>query len=177
MPKNKLINLLPQEEFDASTIGRILKWAMGTFRIIVIVTEMIVMGAFLSRFWLDAQNSDLSESISIKSAQISAQSAFEKQFRDVQKKLSIVKTIDAKNQPSSRINLVASKVPQDITLTAISFGEDSGEVKGSATSEISIAQFLSNLKAEKTFKSVELGPISTSENDASVTLFTLNIKY
>jgi hypothetical protein len=43
MPKNKAINLLPQEEFDISIIGRTLKWAMGTFRIIVIVTEIVVM--------------------------------------------------------------------------------------------------------------------------------------
>jgi len=46
---------------------------MGSFRIIVIVTEIIVMGAFLSRFWLDAQNSELDSSIKIASAQITAQ--------------------------------------------------------------------------------------------------------
>jgi len=84
MPKNKSINLLPQEEFEASTIGRVLKWATGTFRIIVIITEMVVMAAFLSRFWLDAQNSDLTDSIKIRSAQISAQGDLEKRFREIQ---------------------------------------------------------------------------------------------
>ena len=73
MPKKKNINLLPKEEFDASVVGRLLRWAMGTFRIIVIITEMIVMAAFLSRFWLDAQNSDLNDEIRFASSQIDSQ--------------------------------------------------------------------------------------------------------
>jgi hypothetical protein len=89
MPKNKTINLLPQEEFESSIIGRILRWAMGTFRIIVIITEIIVMGAFLSRFWLDAQNSTLSDGIKIKSSQIQSLADIEKEFRNIQSKLNM----------------------------------------------------------------------------------------
>src|SRR5512144_1767398 len=98
MAKSKSINLLPQEEFENSVLGRILRWATGSFRVIVIITEMVVMGAFLSRFWLDAQNSDLNDSIQIKSAQISAQKDFENQFRQIQKKLDIYKGISKSNQ-------------------------------------------------------------------------------
>ncbi|KKR69678.1 MAG: hypothetical protein UU12_C0039G0005 [Candidatus Woesebacteria bacterium GW2011_GWA2_40_7b] len=140
MPKTKTINLLPQEEFDVSTLGRILKWAMGTFRIIVIVTEMIVMTAFLSRFWLDAQNSDLNDAIAIKTAQISAQSDFEKQFRILQHKLSIFKTLTDSPQAS-------------------------------------IAKLLNGMKNEKSLKTVDLGSLSTSENDAAFTVFSVNIGY
>ena len=46
------INLLPQKGFEATTAGRILAWILSTFRIIVIITELLVMVAFLSRFWL-----------------------------------------------------------------------------------------------------------------------------
>src|SRR5687767_5886225 len=120
MPKNKSINLLPQEEFDASIVGRVLKWAMGTFRIIVIITEMIVMAAFLSRFWLDAQNSDLNEQIKVKTAQISAQADFEKQFKNLQARLNIVKLITQAAPTTTKIDLVATKTPQDIILTSIS---------------------------------------------------------
>lgn len=171
------INLLPQEEFDASILGRILKWAMGTFRIIVIVTEMIVMGAFLSRFWLDAQNADLAESIKIKSSEISAQSEFEKEFRDIQSKLNIVKSLSAETKLSDRINLIASKTPSDITLSSVSVQNNTASIRGAAASEISVAQFLSNLKNEKTFKKVELGSLNSSENNANLTLFTINISY
>lgn len=177
MPKNKSINLLPQEEFDASVVGRILKWAMGTFRIIVIITEMIVMGAFLSRFWLDAQNSDLNEQIKIKTAQISAQADFEKQFKNLQARLNIVKLITQAAAATTKIDLVATKTPQDIILTSVSTQETSMQIKGASGSEIGIAQLISNLQAETTFKTVSLEQISSSENDQSLTLFTIKVTF
>lgn len=177
MAKSKAINLLPQEEFEASIIGRILRWATGTFRIIVIITEIIVMGAFLSRFWLDAQNSDLTDSITIKTAQVQAQSNFENSFRTLQKKLSIVKTIIAGTKSSDKISLVASKVPQEIVLTSISIDDTSIDIKGTSPSELAIAQFMSNLAAEKSFKSVDLTSLSTSQDNTGQNNFTVEVKY
>ena len=178
MPKNKsAINLLPQEEFDVSIVGRTLKWAMGTFRIIVIVTEMIVMAAFLSRFWLDAQNSDLTAAIKIKSAQIVAQAATEKEFRDVQSKLNIAKQITPAVQPSQKVDVITSKLPSGVNLSSVSILEDSAQVKGSSASEFGIAQFVANLKADKSFKSVDLGQINSSESNLAQTIFTVKITY
>jgi len=85
--KSKQINLIPQDEFESSNFGRILKWALSTFRIVVIVTELIVMSAFLSRFWLDAKNSDLNEEINVNKSQIIAYKDIETEFRSLQKNL------------------------------------------------------------------------------------------
>jgi len=175
MAKNKSINLLPQEEFDASIIGRVLKWAMGTFRIIVIITEVIVMGAFLSRFWLDAQNADLNDSIKLKTAEISSQADFEKQFRNAQSKLNIIKTITQGQKPTDEAGIIASKIPQDVSLSSIAIQDGSIDIKGSAGSEIGIAQLISNLQSEKTFKTVALGQINSSENNSSLTVFSIKI--
>jgi Tfp pilus assembly protein PilN len=177
MPKNKAINLLPQEEFNISIIGRTLKWAMGTFRIIVIVTEMIVIAAFLSRFWLDAQNSDLNNSIKIKSAQIVAQANVEKEFRSIQSKLNIVQQISAATPTSQRIDAITSKLPTGVNLITISILGSSAQVKGSAATELGIAQFVANLKADPSFKSVDLGQISSSEINLTQTMFSINISY
>lgn len=177
MPNNKAINLLPQEEFGASLTGRTLKWAMGTFRIIVIVTEMVVMGAFLSRFWLDAQNSDLTTAIKIKSAQITAQTQVEQQFRSIQSKLIIAKELQAITPFSQKVNLITSNLPVGVILTGISVSQNTIQVKGTSPSELAIAQFLTNLKAEATFKDVELGEVGTSENDQNLTVFSINITY
>jgi Tfp pilus assembly protein PilN len=177
MPKNKPINLLPQEEFDTSILGRVLKWAMGTFRIIVIITEMIVMGAFLSRFWLDAQNSDLTESINIGTAQITATSDFEKEFRDIQKRLTIFKVLASDKKPTDLIDLVTAKLPPDVTLSSISVLADSVQIKGTAGSELAVAQFINNIKGDKSVKSVDLGSINSSEENQSLTIFTLKITY
>ena len=177
MAKNKSINLLPQEEFDASILGRMLKWAMGSFRIIVIVTEMIVMAAFLSRFWLDAQNSDLDGSIKIASAQISAQSTFEKEFRGIQKKLNIFKQITTVPTESGKLDFIASKIPQDLVLTSIIAQDESTILKGVAGSELGVAQFISNLKSDPSVKKVSLDSIGSSDQSQTSVTFMINVSY
>lgn len=176
MPESKAINLLPQEEFETSVLGRILRWAMGTFRIIVVITEVIVMGAFLSRFWLDAQNSDLTDSIKIRSAQIQAQSSVETQFRSIQTKLNIASQLSQGTLPSQRLNLITSKLPAGVTLNGLSISPSSSQIKGSSGSEIQIAQFVANLDAEPTFKDVQLGQINSSENNQQI-VFLINLTY
>jgi Tfp pilus assembly protein PilN len=175
--KKSTINLLPQEEFDASILGRTLKWAMGSFRIIVIVTEMVVMAAFLSRFWLDAQNSSLDDSIKVASAQISAQSSFESEFRGIQAKLKIFKQIAAAPTESSKLDLISSKIPQNLLLSSISVQSSQAQVRGSATTETDVAQFIANLKSDPTIKSAELDSVGTSDQNTSTITFQINISY
>jgi Tfp pilus assembly protein PilN len=177
MPKSKFINLLPQEEFEASTLGRVLRWAMGTFRIIVIMTEMVVMAAFLSRFWLDAQNSDLTNNIKIATAQIEVQSDFEKEFRGIQKKLNILKEIKAGAKDSERVISVADRTPNEVSLTSIIFRGATGEIHGTSETETAISQFISNLKTDTTIKKIVLGSLETSEESQSKITFQLNISY
>jgi Tfp pilus assembly protein PilN len=177
MPKTKSINLLPQEAFETSIIGRVLRWAMGTFRIIVIVTEIVVMAAFLSRFWLDAKNSDLTGAIKVKVSQIESQSALENQFRALQTKLTVAKEINQVSPPSKKFEVVTSSLPFGVTLTEISATSSTVQVKGISGSEMAIGQFASNLKAEKSFKQVEIGQISSSESDPSLIIFSISITY
>lgn len=175
MAKVRPINLLPQEEFEASIMGRILRWAMGTFRFIVIVTEIVVMAAFLSRFWLDAQNSDLTDSIKVASAQITAQSDFEKEFKGIQAKLKIYKGINQSAQSTKKIGTLASKIPGDIILNSIILDSQSLSIRGTAASDASIAQLISNLKAEPTFKQVDLGGLDVSQSNPTQTNFSVKI--
>ena len=176
MPKNKAINLLPSEEFNASTTGRVLKWATGTFRIIVIVTEMVVMGAFLSRFWLDAQNSNLNNAIKVKSAQISAQANLENQFRGVQTKLEVFNQLDKDRKISDLTGKIIGKVPASITLSGIRIGEGTINVRGTSYSDYDIAQFIVNLGGEP-FKRVELTQISSSTDKPGASDFTIVLEY
>jgi len=171
------INLLPQEEFNVSITGRVLKWAMGTFRIIVIVTEMVVMAAFLSRFWLDAQNSDLSNAIKVKSAQITAQASVEKEFRTVQSKVNIFKEIQTSAKSAQIIDAVTSKLPADAILTSISVSEGTGLISGTSQDESGIAQFITNLKSDNTFKSVDLAGVNSSEVNPTETDFSIKATY
>lgn len=175
--KKSAINLLPQEEFNVSILGRILKWAMGTFRIIVIVTELVVMAAFLSRFWLDARNSDLNAAVKMASAQITAQTDLEKEFRSIQSKVNIFKEARKASKPSQTINAITSKLPADVILTGVSISENAVQIKGASASELGIAQFIANLGANPTFKNVDLGQVNSSDNTQAQTIFSIKISY
>lgn len=171
--KELKINLLPQKEFERSTLGRILKWAVSSFRIIVIATEMIVMAAFLSRFWLDATNSDLNDTILQKKAIITSFTETENKFRTFQKQIDIFTKITSLTQKSEYLNLITSLTPADVILNSISDSEDSVQIIGYSGSEQNISQFIKNLSSAGKFKDVSLNKIDSSEDNPSAIVFTI----
>lgn len=159
------INLLPQEEFESSTLGRILKWLLSTFRVIVIATEIVVIGAFLFRFWADAQNSDLTENINQKKSVIASYSQVEKSFRDTQKKLNIFSSLTKEeNRFSGLLKEVSSYLPLDVTLTYISITTTDLELRASTASEQSASQTVVNLTSSKLFENVTITSIESKDN-------------
>lgn len=175
MPAKKefKINLLPQKEFERSSLGRILKWALSSFRIIVIVTELIVMAAFLSRFWLDAKSSDLNDAISQKKAIITSFAETEKKFRAFQKQIDIFTKITSSTPKSEYVNLITSLTPTDLILNSISDNEDSLQIIGYSSSEQNISQFIKNLSSAGKFKDVSLNKIASGEDNSSAIVFTI----
>jgi len=113
--KKAKINLLVRAGFSGSTLGRILTWVLTSFRIIVIVTEILVMLAFLSRFWLDARNTDLDEEIKQKQAVLSASQPFEKEFKETQARLKVFSSYAGGEGNNTKvISAIASGIPPDI---------------------------------------------------------------
>ncbi|HLD92330.1 MAG TPA: PilN domain-containing protein [Patescibacteria group bacterium] len=174
--KNKLINLLPQDEFETSILGRILKWALSSFRVMVIITELLVMSAFLSRFWLDARNSDLNEELDIGKAQVLAYEDVELEFRNIQKKLSIVKSLYNEPKSTKIFERISSILPPDIFLNSIVVNHESFLIKATSFSESSIAQFIANLEANDNYSDITLSQISTGQDDPNLIIFTVNGK-
>lgn len=173
--KQAKINLLPQKEFETSTLGRLLRWALSSFRIIVIVTEMFVMGAFLSRFWLDAKNSDLNELLDQKKAVIAASAEVEKEFKDNQKRLTIFSKITSQSPSSETIQTIASFLPPEVSLTSVSLGEKLIQISGSSANEMGIAQFIANLESSKKFKEVGLAQVGSDKENQTRIGFSVKV--
>lgn len=173
--KEKGINLLPQNEFEASITGRVLRWALSTFRFIVIITELVVMGAFLSRFWLDAQNSDLNETIKQKVGIISSYQDIENKFNLAQKKLAIVSGIAKQTSRTEEIKIISSYLPPDVSLISISSDSVSSQIEGISGSEQSIAQLIANLETQKQFGQIELSQLDTDKENQSYIIFTIKL--
>lgn len=172
--KSKQINLLPQDEFEASNFGRILKWALSSFRVMVIVTELVVMSAFLSRFWLDSRNSDLNEEINTSKSQVVAYKDVEAEFRSIQKRTAIAKSIYSEPKISSVITNITKLIPEDVILSSISNIDNDILIKASSFSEKSIAQFVVNLEESNTFEKVNLTQVSSNFDNNAQTLFTIS---
>ena len=173
--KESQVNLLPEQNFASTTTGRILTWILSTFRVIVILTELIVVAAFFSRFWLDAQNTDLTEEIEQKKVIISSSSIFEKEFRDIQERLSLFsKYSQDRNKVSTMLNEIRTNIPEDVLTESISFEKEKIDIAGLSASEKSIQQFIVNLEASDQFENVILTNAGARENDVSL-LFNIAI--
>ncbi len=168
--KEKQINLLPKEKINETTLGRSLNWFLNTFRIMVIVVELCVVSAFLSRFWLDAKNTDLSEEMRQKEAQIKAMKPTEDKMRELQAKVQAINQILSANQltPSQLISEVAQKTPPGTVLYSITITKEDVNLTGFSTDEIKINQFLTNLKSSENFKKAFLTTIGTDEENQAL---------
>lgn len=136
------INLLPQDEFSQTTLGRTLTWALSTGRIIVILTELVVISAFLLRFILDVKITDLSDSIAAKKALIESSAEFENSFRASAKKIEIYDLLKNRGFKTSLYEDIAKQVPDGVILTNITFEEGTLEIKGNSSSERQIQVFI-----------------------------------
>lgn len=174
--KKNRINLLPQEEFAQSTLGRVLAWFLSSFRIIVIITEVFVMMVFLSRFWLDAKSADLNDLIKQKQAVLVASADFEKEFRGIQKKLGIFSELTVIDEPTtSYLNSTTSLVPPEVILSSFSFVGTGIKIEGISPNERGIAQFVANLEASEEFEEVDITQISTDKETQVLLTFTLKL--
>jgi len=174
--KAKQINLLSKEGLETSSLGRILAWLLSTFRIIVIVTEIIVMVAFLSRFWLDAQNTDLTEQMQQKQAVIAASLDFEKEFKDTQKRLKVFSDLTFSNiYPSGILDVTTSYLPDDVFIESITFDRNNLEISTRSSSELSIQQFMVNLTSSGSFEEVILTEIKPDNEDVSLLIFKIKV--
>ena len=176
--KQEQINLLAQKGFEATTSGRILLWILSSFRVIVIVTEIIVMIAFLSRFWLDAQSTDLKEEIQQKQAVIAASLDFEKEFKKTQKKLSVFSEItQEEGKITLAINTVGSLLPPDAFLKSVAFSEQGIEIEGSTPNERSIQQIIVNLDSSNIFQDTILIELATPPDQLNLLNFKIRTQF
>lgn len=119
------------------------------------------MLAFLSRFWLDAQNTDLSELIKQKQAVLAASSNFENQFKDTQARLKIFSNFTTPDSLiAQRVSAINSRLPPDAILESVSFSPEGISINGLSTSERSIQQLIINLYAEETITEIVLQEVT-----------------
>jgi Tfp pilus assembly protein PilN len=175
MPAEQItVNLLEHDSFEDSPIGRLVTWATTYGRYIMILTEIVVLLAFISRFALDRKRADLDEDIASKQAIIEANIPFENQVRDLQLQLSQIKTIISdQSKPLDTLLLMKSILPEDVYFQTYDYGTNTLNIKAVAGSTNGFMIFMNNLQAIKQFSRVEVGEIK--KDPASGITFQFNV--
>ncbi len=155
------INLLPPSDFELSFWGKFLKWAVTAGRYIIIVTEMVVIVAFLSRFKLDKEISDLNSEIEGKKNVLEAYWQKEQEFLAAQKKLDVVSGLLSLEIPVGKtINELAEAIPSEIKMNNIDFQPGIITMNATAISESGIGKTMARIAENTKWKTVELTSVS-----------------
>ena len=130
----------------------------------MVFTDLVVICAFLSRFYFDTKLANLHDEIKESQAIIEATSTFEESFRSLQKRLSLIKTLSAaKIEGEKKISFLAQILPSDVTLANVSFTKDKADLSGTAGSETGMATFIKNLLLVPQIKTVNISHLSIKD--------------
>lgn len=161
------INLLPRSEFELSFWGRFLKWGLTTGRYIIIVTELVVIIAFLSRFKLDRDLIDLSETIEGQKSILEASTSIENRFIQTQSRLNKAGNILANQpHPSGIFTDLLSQTVEGIYFNNLNLDTDKStiQIQAEAVSESAFGEFVRTLKASRKWQGISLLGVSLQEN-------------
>lgn len=172
MPK-KEINLLPREEFEQKVFGRFLVWVLLVGRWIVVFTELIVIVAFLSRFKLDRDLTNLYESIREKQGIVTASASFEKDFRSFQSRLLTADKLIKNQMGTTRlISAVAGATPAEVAINNLTVEKGEIRIKGFALSEVGLKSFLAGLA--QSFTQISVDSVSKNLGEEAGIKFSLS---
>ena len=170
------INLLPQDEFERSFLGKMLRWSLTAGKSIVILTEFVVIMAFLSRFWLDRQVNDLNEVLIQKQAVVDSYAEIEERMRAIQERVDIVTEIEESTLGAREAltKLIAS-TPTDVSYDSIDISKTNLTLTGLAGSEGGFAALLNSIRESGDWSQVSLGDVEFNQRKGGV-IFTINAK-
>jgi len=144
------INLLPKDSFSFSALGKFLSWALTTGRVLVVLTEFVVLLAFGSRFYFDKKVNDLKEEVDQKQVQIQAYAETEATIRTIlAKQEPISKYMSGNLTFGERYDELSRIMPSGVRLEKLTLDSSGMNLVGESASELGFAQLLQNLKKIK----------------------------
>lgn len=162
-PASIKINLVPQDPFFETPLGKALKWALSVGRYLVIFTELVVILSFASRFSLDRQVTDLNEALNQKQTIIESYGELEAQVKETQAKIDQYGQVEQQSNIAEIFPKLSRITPQDIRLDQLSIKLDSVSLAGTAFSNNSLNIFITNLQLSPDFFNVSVDKIETGD--------------
>jgi len=170
------INLL--SESKPTGYSSFLGWALGIGKLIVIITEVIALGAFIYRFSLDKQITDLHSEIQGLQLVTESYANSEKTFRNLQSRLSYAKTYDSNEKLTIKILFdIEALFPQGVSLQNIAFVPGSVKLTAQAHTTDQLKTLTSAFQGSNDFSSVSLDQVQNSPSNNTLTAsYTLTLR-
>jgi Tfp pilus assembly protein PilN len=176
MKRKKLdftINLIPQDPFFESVLGKTMRWALSIGRYIVIFTEIVVIGSFATRFSLDRQVTDLNDLIHRKQAVIQSYGDLEANVRLAQTKIENYQQINQQKNIVDVFPQLSEITPRDVQLTELVIKPTNVALAGTTRSQNSLNLLINNIQLSPHFFNVSVDLIESSPEQGNLILFRL----
>ncbi len=128
------INLLPSQG-PAGTVGKAVVWMLSVGRYLIIFTEVVAIAIFVVSIVLSSEKNSLREEISSLSQEVSAQSSFEKHFRQISDQITQIKNLSSNQFLTSKVfDEFLALLPQGVSLDSLILKDNQLTFDGSFSS-------------------------------------------
>ncbi|MEI7603479.1 MAG: hypothetical protein WCJ19_00495 [bacterium] len=119
----KTFNLFYTYNAEEPFVDKLYKWIVSVGRYIVIGVEMVVLSAFVARFFLDQNLNDLTEKINDRNLIIKSKSSEEKIYLGIFSKIQISKNLDSTYSGvlMGEMSKFFSLAPKNVIVSAVSY--------------------------------------------------------
>jgi Tfp pilus assembly protein PilN len=162
------INLLGSKN---KTLDLVVSWALTIGRVLVIVVELVALGAFLYRFSLDNQLQDLTTKIKQEQAIVVYQKNSESNYRNLQDRLTLISSVSKDSENNLKIfkDIVALS-PGGFTFKILNLAEGKAQLEANVNSVTALSSFIEKLKAYPLIDSVSLDKIQNDTSNGTITV-------
>lgn len=178
LKKSFKVNLLIHKGEQPKLEAKLIKWLLSSGKFIVVLVELVVIGAFVFRYKLDTDLADLQDLIKEQVPYLQSLKNDEKEIRKVQFQLSTARKIIQSNPDYPQIlSKIAELTPKNIKVNKISidktrsFPKVSMSITGQTSSDLALSAYIHALKKEALFSEISLSNISFEGQ--SMTVFTI----
>lgn len=147
-------------------LARATSWALTYGRLILILTEILVIGVFTMRFKLDADIADAYEELEGQKGIVASLAKTERQFLDFQGTVNDAgTTLASQHDAASTLFSFYEQLPSGITLDTIALdGENNVRFQGKASSQPSFATLYQMLQTSTLLTNVSVGTLVSSRD-------------
>ena len=172
------IELLPEKKFEEYPFSKKLTtWIINIGRIIIIGTELLAFSVFIGRIKLDRELTDLTDDLENQLVILENVEDFERDFRDLQHRLQVIKKLRQEQTPTSNvISLISSLLPPDVVLTGLTLQSDQSYLMAKTGSATAFARTIQQLKSSPKIKEIALTSGRFNAKDSSYH-FSLTISF